>query len=95
MAVKEKPEGEIFFQDHREGGLVVLFERSEVKTAPLTKERLQHSLEGFLQPYFFQAKGYFFWRGRFRPCKKASGYNALLDLAPNSLFLPFEKNLAM
>ena len=36
-----------FFPDRREGGVVVLSERSEVKTAPPDRERVKHSPEGF------------------------------------------------
>ena len=37
----------VVFPERREGGIVVLTERSEVKTAPPDRERVKHSPEGF------------------------------------------------
>ena len=47
LQYKNNQREKFVFPDRREGGVVVLTERSEVKTAPPDRERVKHSPEGF------------------------------------------------
>ena len=81
------------FPDRREGGVVVLSERSEVKTDPPDRREGKTFSQGFFfySRNFFRLRDTFFRKGRFRPLQKAYGYNALADLASNIWFMCFEK----